>query len=117
MIAFLKRFFTPTPTPTIPPRITVYQMGALGSVSMTEQELMTAIQAGKQTAAFRAVVQIIEGMANNAQVMALWDQRIKDGMAPHYLMAQSYLSDLLDDIRDYAKGTPPKRVRKPGQEP
>lgn len=95
-----------------PPPITLYRATTLtGPVPMTEPEIATAIRSSRDHPAFKAVAQLIESYAQNADAMAHWDQRIKDGMAPHYLMAASYLNDLLADLQDLAEGRQPDRPR------
>jgi hypothetical protein len=107
MLNFFRKLLFPRPT------FTAYTPSRLTGPRMTDAEIATALQAARESPAFRGVIQILEGYALNAQVMAMWDQRIKDGMSGHYLMAQGYLTDVLDDLADYAKGQQPKRAGEP----
>lgn len=96
----------------LPEPITLYRAGSLiGPTPLTETELSTALRSNRDHLALKACAQLIESYAQNADAMAHWDQRIKDGMSPHYLMAASYLNDLLADLQDLTEGRQPDRPR------
>ena len=71
---------------------------------MEDQEVARVMQANKDHPAVVAMMQILGDYSVNAEAMAKWDQRIQDGMSAHYLMAQSYLDDVVADIEDLRSG-------------
>ncbi|MES2465655.1 MAG: hypothetical protein V4675_00005 [Verrucomicrobiota bacterium] len=66
-----------------------------------------ALQADPNPPAVRGLIKPLEAYAAESQQMALSEMLIKEGMASHHLMAQSFLTYLLLDVRDYRAGLVP----------
>lgn len=93
-----------------PVRVVVIRSGLQQQMSV--QEMAVALQANKDHPAVLSIVQLLSEQSVNAESMAKMDLRIQDGMSPYYLMAQSYLDDLLADIEDFRNGRVPVKREK-----
>ncbi len=88
-------------------RPAVLTLGSMGGEPLTPQQIASALQGDPNHPAVRGIIQALEAYAAEAQQMALSEMLIKEGMASHFLMAQSFLTNLLLDVRDYRAGLVP----------
>ena len=85
----------------------ILTLGSMGGEPMAPAQIARALQADPDHPAVRGLIQTLEAYAAESQQMALSEMLIKEGMAGHYLMAQSFLTNLLLDVRDYRAGLVP----------
>ena len=85
----------------------ILTLGSMGGEPMAPAQIARALQADPDHPAVRGLIQTLEAYAVESQQMALSEMLIKEGMAGHYLMAQSFLTNLLLDVRDYRAGLVP----------
>ncbi len=88
-------------------RPAVLTLGSMGGEPLSPSQIASALQADPDHPAVRGIIQALEAYAAEAQQMALSEMLMKEGMASHYLMAQSFLTNLLLDVRDYRAGLVP----------
>lgn len=94
----------------VPQRVVVVQNPLLPREQMDEDQLREAIYSGRTSPAFLALLQIVEEYARNAQWMVKSDKLIADDLAHKYLLAQSYLEDILADVQDCLNGRVRERL-------
>ena len=97
----------PTTPITLSDRPAVLAMGSMGGEPMTPGQIASALQSAPDHPALRGVIQAMEAYAVESQQLAMSEMLMKQGMASHYLMAQSFLTNLLLDVRDYRAGRVP----------
>ena len=88
-------------------RAAVLTLGSMGGEPMTPQQIASAMQSAPDHPAVRGLIQALEAYAVESQQLALSEMLIKEGMASQFLMAQSFLTNLLLDVRDYRAGLVP----------
>lgn len=113
-MSLLKKLFTPnqpaplTPNqPAPPPVLHLYVPGRLSGQPMDPVAIASAIQANQQNLGLQGAVQVVEAYAVEALGLATQEHLIHNGMASHYLMVHSWLSNLLADLEGYRQGQLP----------
>lgn len=97
----------PAPVPAAAPRPVLYVAGSLAGEPMTPAQIAAALHDNPGHPALRGAVHVAEAYAAEALALATQEMHVHNGMAPHYLMASSFLNNMLLDLRTYAEGSSP----------